>query len=64
MKPFLFAILCFGALLKLKDLLGQGNDRMAKYLFIEAVLAFEASGLGVVLAEKIVGVDRGVVDAE
>ena len=37
---------------------------MAEHLFIEAVLAFKARGLGVVLAEKIVGVDRGVVDAE
>ena len=37
---------------------------MAEHLFIEAVLAFKARGLGVVLAEKIVGVDCGVVDAE
>ena len=37
---------------------------MAEHLFIETVLAFKARGLGVVLAEKIVGVDRGVVDAE
>ena len=37
---------------------------MSQHLVVEAMFAIKASGLGIILAKEIVGVDCGVVDAE
>ena len=47
-----------------EDLLDEGNDGGAEGFFVEAVLAVEADGVGIVFLEEVVGVDQRIVDAE
>ena len=47
-----------------EDLLDEGDDGGAEGFFVEAVLAVEADGVGIVFLEEVVGVDQWVVDAE
>ena len=44
--------------------MNQGKDDFAQDFLIEAVFAFEADGVGIMLVEEIVGVHQRVVDAE
>ena len=46
------------------QLLNQWQDDFFKHLFVEPVLSVEADGVGIVLVEKVVGVDLLVLDAE
>ena len=47
-----------------EDLFDEGDDGGAEGFFVEAVLAVEADGVGIVFLEQVVGVDGRIVDAE